>query len=102
MVALFILRAKNTGISHTPAYALTVGLSKNITASVFNELYPLCQWMIGQPPQMLELLSEYNPINNPILAASFGQIPASMILGQDIINPGLPWPNNLYRWRLQP
>jgi len=101
MVALFILRAKNTSIPNTPAYALTVGVSNAITASVYNDLLPLCQWMIGQPPSALEILSEHNPINHSVLRATFEQMPASMIAGYDSISPGPRWPNDLHRWRLQ-
>jgi len=102
LVAVFILRAYNSTIFETPAYALTVGLSKSIVTSVYNELLPLCQWMIGQPPQRIEILSEYLPINHPVLKATFDQIPSAKILGTDSISPGAPWVDNLHRWRLAP
>jgi hypothetical protein len=103
IVALFVLRAWNATISDTPAYSLTVGVGRTITTSVYNDLLPLCQWMIGQPPLRMEIISENDPISHPALAATFADIPQATILGYDTIYIGHPWPNqSVHRWRLHP
>jgi hypothetical protein len=100
MSAFFFLRANNAAIP--PAHVLTVGVTRN-DFNIYAALLPLCQWMIGQDPQRLEILSESDPPQNAILAAVLAQIPANKILGKDYISPGdPPWPDNLTRWRLQP
>ncbi len=100
MVAFFTLRAWNMAITHTPAYALSVGVTRN-DFNVFGALLPLCQWMIGQDPEKLEILIEHETPQNPILKDAIDAIPPGMILGEDEISPGPPWPD-MHRWRLQP